>query len=256
MEWHDEAIVLSLRRHGESATILEALTREHGRHLGLVHGGGASSKARAMLQPGNRVRLVWRARLSDHLGAFVAELVRARASAMFENAASLAGLNAFAAVASAVLPERETHLAAFDAGEALLDAIAEQDAVDWLPLYVRWEAGLLDELGFGLDLSICAATGSTENLLYVSPRSGRAVSETAAEPYKDRLLKLPGFLRGDGTSPGGEDTLAGLALTAYFLDHRVLIPHGKSLPEARRRLHDVAAKVTTPKSETESSGQH
>ena len=137
-------------------------------HLGLVH-GGASSKARATWQPGNRVRLVWRARLADHLGSYVAELARARASAMFETAAALAGLNAFAAIASTVLPEREPHRAAFEAGEALLDAMADHDATDWLPLYARWEAGLLDELGFGLDLASCAATGATENLSHVSP---------------------------------------------------------------------------------------
>ncbi len=245
MEWQDEGIVLSLRRHGENASILEALTRDHGRHLGLVHGGAVSSKARAMLQPGNRVKLSWRARLSEHLGAYTVELALARAAAMFETSAALTGLNAFTAVASAVLPEREPHLAAYDAGEAVLDAIAEHEPQDWLPLYVRWEAGLLDELGFGLDLSSCAATGVTENLNYVSPRSGRAVSEDAAEPYRDRLLRLPAFLRGDGDS-APDDVVAGLQLTAHFLDHRVLVPHGKTLPDARRRLQDLAGRLKTP----------
>jgi DNA repair protein RecO (recombination protein O) len=249
MEWQDEAIVLSLRRHGENASILEALTRDHGRHLGLVHGGGVSSKARAMLQPGNRVKLSWRARLSEHLGAYTAELAQARSAAMFESGGALIGLNAFVAVASAVLPEREPHRAAFTAGEAVLDAIAEHEPEDWLPLYVRWEAGLLDELGFGLDLASCAASGTTENLTYVSPKSGRAVSEEAAAPYRDKLLRLPGFLLGTDVVDA-TDAVAGLDLTAHFLDRRVLAPHDKTLPDARRRLHDLAGRIKTPKNDS------
>jgi DNA repair protein RecO (recombination protein O) len=242
MEWADEAIVLSVRPYGETSAIVEALTREHGRHLGLVH-GGASRKAKAMLQSGNSLHLTWRARLNEHLGSFHAELLRARAGVLLERRELLAGLNAFAAVAAVVLPEREPHAGVYRAAELLLDAIAEQDFAHWGPLYVRWETGLLDELGFGLDLSRCAATGSTDDLIYVSPRSGRAVSREGGAAYADRLLKLPAFLWGSqNAAPSPMDILAGLRLTAYFLLDRVLQPHGKELPSARVRLQELAAR--------------
>lgn len=252
MEWSDDAIVLALRPHGESAAILEALTCEHGRHLGLVH-GGASSKRRATLQPGNQVRLTWRARLSEHLGTFTAEPVRVRAHAIFERRLALAGLNAFTAVAVAALPEREPHRPAFEGATVLLDAIVDHDFTDWAPLYVRWELGLLDELGFGLDLTRCAKTGTTENLLYVSPRTGRAVCAEGAGPYRDRLLALPAFLLGRRGPPAPSnvpanvlaDLLAGLTLTEHFLDSSVLAPHDKKVPQARKRLTELAARVTT-----------
>jgi DNA repair protein RecO (recombination protein O) len=240
MDWSDDGLVLSLRPHGETSAILEALTRAHGRHLGLVH-GGVSAKRRATLQPGNTVRLGWRARLSEHLGTFTAEPLRARAGDMFEARASLTGLNAFTAIASAVLPEREPHLPAFEEGEHLLDMLAGHGMEEWGPAFMRWELSLLEELGFGLDLTACAATGTTENLIYVSPRSGRAVSKEAGEVYKDRLLKLPGFLL-DGTHPPNAAEIAdALQLTAFFLEHWVLEPHGKALPEPRRRLAELAA---------------
>ncbi len=243
MEWSDEGIVLSARAHGESSGILDALTRSHGRHLGLVRGGGAS-KGRAVLQPGNRVKLTWRGRLSEHLGTYVVELSVSRASDMFERRASLAGLNAFSAIAAAVLPEREPHEAAYEGADALLDAIAGHDFADWAPLFVRWEIGLLDELGFGLDLARCAATGATDDLIYVSPRTGRAVSRTSGEAYRDRLLRLPAFLLGSQAgAPGPADLLAGLTLTAHFLDSWVLSPHGKTVPEPRVRLADLAARA-------------
>ncbi len=242
MEWSDEAIVLSVRPYGETSAIVEALTREHGRHLGLVH-GGASRKAKAMLQPGNSLHLTWRARLNEHLGSFHTEPLRARAGVLLERRELLAGLNAFAAVAVAVLPEREPHAGVYRAAELLLDAIAEQDFAHWAPLYVRWETGLLDELGFGLDLSRCAASGSTDDLIYVSPRSGRAVSRGGGAAYADRLLKLPPFLLGSqNAAPLPADILDGLKLTAYFLLDRVLQPHGKELPSARVRLQELAAR--------------
>ena len=244
MEWSDEGIVLTLRPHGESSGILEALTRNHGRHLGLVRGGG-STKGRASLQPGNRVKLTWRARLSENLGVYVAELARARASDMFEDRAALAGLNAFAAVAGAVLPEREPHSAAFVAAEVLLETMASQSFEDWAPLFVLWEVGLLNELGFGLDLSRCAATGSADDLVYVSPRTGRAVSRSAGDRYRDRLLQLPAFLLGRQAGGGTpRDALMGLELTAHFLAQWVLAPHHKTIPEARSRLTQFAARTT------------
>ena len=243
MEWSDEAIVLNLRPHGESGGILEALTRAHGRHLGLVRGGGAA-KGRAMLQAGNRLRVTWRARLSDHLGIYTVELARARAGDMFEDRAALAGLNAVSAIASAVLPEREPHEAAFEGADALLEAIAAHDFADWGPLFVRWELGLLNELGFGLDLTRCAATGSPDDLIYVSPRSGRAVSRQAGDPYRERMLTLPLFLLGRQAGEATpQDLVSGLMLTAHFLESWVLMPHNKTMPEARQRLADLAARA-------------
>jgi DNA repair protein RecO (recombination protein O) len=243
MEWSDEGIVLSLRPHGESSGILDALTRAHGRHTGLVR-GGVSPKRRAMLQPGNRVRLTWRARLSENLGIYVAELAEARAHEMFERRSSLLGLNAFVAVAAAALPEREPHGPAFEGAEAMLAMIAEHEFADWAPLYVHWEMGLLDELGFGLDLSRCAATGTSENLIYVSPKSGRAVSAEPGAPYRGRMLSLPAFLRNGGRAESSaQDILDGLKLTAHFLEQSVLLPHGHGLPEARQRLSEFAARA-------------
>ena len=241
MEWADEGIVLSVRPYGETSAIVEALTHLHGRHLGLVH-GGASRKSRAMLQPGNSLHITWRARLNEHLGSLHAELLRARAGALLERRDALIGLNAFSAMAASVLPEREPHVGVYGAAEVLLDAIAEQDFTHWPPLYVRWESGLLDDLGFGLDFSRCAATGLTQDLIYVSPRSGRAVSREAGEPYADRLLRLPPFLLGSQSAePSAADILDGLKLTAYFLLERVLQPHGKELPQPRIRLQELAA---------------
>src|SRR5258707_71357 len=174
MEWNDDAIVLSSRAHGESGAILELLTREHGRHAGLVR-GGASRRIKPALQPGNSVHVQWRARLEEHLGSFTCELASARAGELMDSRDALAGLNAFTSVASAAVPEREAHAAVFRGGEIVLDAMMANDAAHWLALYVRWEAGLLEALGFGMDLSECAATGVKDNLGYVSPRSGRAV---------------------------------------------------------------------------------
>lgn len=242
MEWTDDAIVLSVRGHGETGAILEALTREHGRHMGLVR-GGASRRSKPTLQPGNSIHVHWRARLEDHLGSYVAELTRARAGDMLENRAALAGLNAFAAIAAAAMPEREAHAPVFNAAEILLDAIATDDFAHWAPLYVKWEAGLLDALGFGLDLSRCAATGVVDNLIYVSPRTGRAVSAEGGALYKERLFPLPPFLLGSqNADPATADITAGLRLTAHFLLDRVLNPHNREMPAARQRLDEFAAR--------------
>lgn len=242
MDWTDDAIVLSSRRHGENDIILEVLTRERGRHLGLVH-GGASRKRKAALLPGNSLTLSWRARLAEHLGNFTVELRRERAGALLENRISLVGLSAFADVSRAVLPEREPHPAVHDAGSILLDAIADRGFSDWAPLYVRWEIGVLEALGFGLDLSRCAVTGSVENLKFVSPRSGRAVSAAAAEPWRDRLFELPAFLVDNRQAVGSEGSIrAGLRLSGHFLAARVLTPHNQAMPAARARLDALAAR--------------
>ena len=239
MEWTDDAIVISVRAHGESSAIVEALTHAHGRHLGLVR-GGASRRTKPVLQPGNSIQLHWRARLNEHLGNFTAELTKARAGDMLESREALAGLNAFTAVAAAALPEREVHTPVFEAATLLLDAMQQTDFAHWGALYVRWEAGLLEELGFGLDLTRCASTGTTENLIYVSPRTGRAVSAEAGAPYKDRLFALPGFLLGSqNATPDAADIAAGLRLTGAFLLDRVLTPHGRTMPQARMRLESL-----------------
>lgn len=241
MEWSDDGIVLAVRPHGESSAILEVLTRLHGRHAGLVR-SGASRKSKAAFQPGNSLHLVWRARLNEHLGNFAAEPVRSRAGLIIEHREALAGLNAFSTMSSAVLPEREAHQSVFEAAEFLLDAIAADDFAHWGPLYVRWETGLLEELGFGLDLSHCVVSGATDDLEFVSPRSGRAVSRAAAAPYKERLLALPPFLLASQNAAPIADIRAGLRLTAHFLLERVLRPHGKELPAARLHLEDLASR--------------
>lgn len=242
MEWSDDAIVLSARRHGETDIVLETLTREHGRHLGLVH-GGASRRIKSALLPGNALNVVWRARLSEHLGSFAIELRRERAGAILESRDALIGLNAFAAVAREVLPEREPHAPVYDAAEILLDGIASSEFSHWAPLYVRWEMGVLDALGFGLDLARCAATGQTDNLRYVSPKTGRAVSSEAGEPWHGRLFELPAFLIAPrDASIDAKDIEAGLRLTGHFLYERVLGPHQRQIPTARSRLDALAAR--------------
>ena len=239
MEWNDDAIVLSSRAHGESGAILELLTRDHGRHAGLVR-GGASRRVKPTLQPGNSVHVQWRARLEEHLGSFTCELARARAGELMDSRDALAGLNAFTAVTSAAMPEREAHAAVYLGGEILLDAMLADDTAHWLPLYVRWEAGLLEALGFGLDLRECGATGVKDDLVYVSPRTGRAVSRDAAGIYASRLFRLPGFLTGDqNEETHADEVAAGLALTGHFLLERVLRPHGKEMPPARLRLDTI-----------------
>jgi DNA repair protein RecO (recombination protein O) len=240
MEWNDDAIVLSSRAHGENGAILELLTRDHGRHAGLVR-GGASRRVKPTLQPGNSVHVQWRARLEEHLGTFTCELARSRAGDLMDSRERLAGLNAFTAMTSAAVPEREAHAAVFLGGEVLLDAMTREDALHWMALYIRWEVGLLEAMGFGLDLSACAATGATAGLTYVSPKSGRAVSRDGAGTYASRLFALPAFLLDAGAGePSPQEIAAGLALTGHFLLERVLQPHGRQMPPARLRLDALA----------------
>jgi DNA repair protein RecO (recombination protein O) len=243
IEWTDEAIVLAARRHGETAAIVSLLTRAHGRHAGLVH-GGAGRRARGVYEPGNRVAVAWRARLPEHLGHFACELVESRAAALLDDALRLAGLTAATALVDAALPEREPHTRVFDSLNRLLDRLCAAELVaPWPAQYVRFELDLLSDLGFGLDLSRCAATGREDDLAFVSPKTGRAVSAAAAEPYRDRLLPLPGFLTArDGADAGiaAEAVLVGLRLTGYFLDQHVLAHRpaqgADRLPAARERL--------------------
>jgi DNA repair protein RecO (recombination protein O) len=233
MEWQDRAIILMVRSHGESSAIVEVLTPTFGRHAGLVR-GATGKRLRGILQPGNVVDVHWRARLSEHLGTFSFEAVEARAPALFDDALALGGLASASAMASLTLPEREAQPRIFEAFDVL---IAQMPNIEiWPALYVRWEAGVLRELGYGLQLDRCAATGSAENLTHVSPRSGQAVCAEAAEPYLDKLLTLPGFLRREPAPLKAGDVQAGLILTGYFLERRVLWPVDKVLPEARTRM--------------------
>ena len=240
MEWSDDAIVLTSRPHGETGLVLELLTRDHGRHAGLVRGGTAR-RVKPALQPGNSVHVGWRARLEEHLGSFTCELARARAGELMNSREALAGLNAFTAMTSAAMPEREAHAPVFVGGEVLLDAMTSQDALHWMTLYIRWEVGLLEALGFGLDLRECAATGATSDLAYVSPKSGRAVSRDGAGTYAARLFALPAFLLDSSAdAPTPKEVRGGLALTGHFLLERVLQPHGRQMPAARLRLDALA----------------
>lgn len=231
MEWREEAIVLGARKHGETSAIVEVLTRDHGRHAGLVR-SGRSKRMRPVLQQGNLVDVSWRARLEEHLGSFTIEPVAMNAALIMDEPLKLAGLTTLTALCS-LLPEREPHADIFDATSLILSNLENDDV--WPALLVRWEAGLLDCLGFGLDLSCCAATGETSDLIYVSPKSGRAVGAVAGEPYKTRLLALPGFLLGSGkASPA--DLLDGFVLTGFFLNRHLSEPRGIELPDSRERL--------------------
>lgn len=238
MEWTDRGIVLGGRKHGEAAVILDVLTPDRGRCKGLVR-GGAGKRLSGALQPGNELLLTWRARLHEHLGAFQAELKTARAAYLIEHPGKLAVATASCALVQLSCPEHEPHRALFDGLSALLDSLrdngAHEDAM--AAAYIAWEAALLTELGFGLDLTQCALSGARDGLAFVSPRTGRAVTAEAAGHYREHLLPLPAFLaprkRSDAAPP---DLLAGFALTGHFLERHVLAPHGQSLPPARDRL--------------------
>ncbi|MCR5875516.1 DNA repair protein RecO [Phenylobacterium sp. J426] len=234
-EFEDDAYVLTARVHGESGAIVELLTERHGKYAAHVAGGN-SRKIRPFLQPGVRVLVRYRARVAEQLGSAQLEPVGEGPAALFDDPLALSGLSAAAAVAAGALPEREPHPGAFLAFEALVGALAHPDI--WPAVFVRFEAGLLQDLGFGLDLSKCAATGSVDDLVYVSPRTGRAVSRAAGEPYKDRLLTLPPFMLAAQYGLGAGDVSAGLALTGHFLEAFIFGPLNRPLPPARLWLLD------------------
>ncbi len=240
MDWSDEGILLSAKPLGEANAIAELLTLRHGRHLGLVR-GGRSRRIRPLLQPGNLIRVSWRARLLEHLGGFNVELVEAHAARVLDDATSLAAISSLASLAR-LLPERDPHPSLYAAALNVLRSF--DHAGLWPMLLVRWELQLLGELGFGLDLSECAATGVDADLAYVSPRSGRAVSRDAGAPYCTKLLKLPAFLLDDAAPASGADIVAGLSLTGHFLERDVLAPQGLTLPQARERLVTLLARAT------------
>ena len=234
MEWRDEGVIIGLKKYGETSVILEAMTRAHGRHLGIVR-GGRSRRHAAMLQPGNSVDLVWRARLDGHLGMYQVEATRMRAAGVIDSAAALYALGTVACHLR-LLPERDAHEELYDALLVLLDHLS--DARTACALLARFERALLGDLGFGLDFACCAATGTTDDLVYVSPKTGRAVCRTAGEPYRDRLLPLPGFMRGErATEPMPTGAIAdALHLTGYFLTRHVFEPRGLAMPDQRAHL--------------------
>jgi DNA repair protein RecO (recombination protein O) len=235
MDWQDQGFVLAARRHGESDAILTVLTREHGRHLGIVK-GGTGRRQRAVVEIGNAVTAHWHARLTEHLGRFQVELAAPHAAMCMADPARLAALSAACAMLDAALPEREPHEDVFDDFAALVEQLSRK-AVDWPAQYNRWEARLLSSLGFGLDLSQCAVTGKTEGLAFVSPKTGRAVTAEAGKLHKDRLLPLPAFLIRDREKPGREELIAGLRLTGYFLERHVFAHALRpGATEARTRL--------------------
>jgi DNA repair protein RecO (recombination protein O) len=235
MQWTDEGIVIGVKRHGEASAILELMTREHGRHLGLVR-GGFGSRLKPVLQTGNSVTANWRARLDEHLGHYTVEPMRQRASDFFGAPHAIYGVTHLAAMMR-LLPERDPHAGLYSVFEEIL--VRLEDPVLAAPLVVRFELQILTELGFGLDLAQCVSTGTTDDLIYVSPKSGRAVSRLAGAPYADKMLHLPAFLQDLAIEPQGRDLADGFALTGYFLERHVLLPRGLTLTD--ERAHFIAA---------------
>jgi DNA repair protein RecO (recombination protein O) len=229
MHWTDEGIVLGVKRHGEANAILELMTRDHGRHLGLVR-GGFGSRLKPVLQAGNSVSAGWRARLDEHLGTYTVEGLLLRAANFFSAPHAIYGVSHLAALMR-LLPERDPHPGLYEALDDVLNHL--DDAAIVAPIVVRFELQLLSELGFGLDLERCAATGESGDLVYVSPKSGKAVSRTAGEPWAEKMLRLPTFMRERGATPTSRDLADGFALTGYFLTRHVLEPRGLALGEER-----------------------
>ncbi len=235
IEWRDEGALLKVRKHGESSAIIEVFTESHGRAAGVVR-GGTSRKIAPILQPGAQLDVTWKARLEDHLGSFTIEPVRSRAASVMSDRLALAGLNAVTALLSFVLPEREPHDAFYRRSIQLLDLLGQNEI--WPLAYLQWEMALLEDFGFGLDLSTCAVTGETNDLFYVSPRTGRAVARHAAGEWADKLLPLPPVMVGQGDADTAE-VLRALTTTGHFLEHHLAPSLGdRHLPEARLRLLD------------------
>ncbi len=233
-QWASDAIALSARKFGENDAILEVFTPDRGRTAGLVYGGTSKTK-RALLEPGSRLALAWKSRSDEQLGFF--ETIESRGggpAALMDDAAALSALSSVAALLQAATPERSHCIGLYEATEILLDAL--HDTSGWPVLYIRWEQGFLSELGYGLDLSKCALTGTMEDLAWVSPKTGRAASRAAGEPFADKLLVLPPFLLGGQNKAQSGDVADGFALTGHFIGRELLDPLRKTMPEARARL--------------------
>ncbi len=239
IEWRDEAFVLATRPFGETSAIVEVFTPTMGRHAGVVR-GGASRKMAPVLQPGAQIDVHWKARLNEHLGAFTLEPTRSRAAVAMGDRLALAGLNAVCALLVAVLPERESQPQLYEHSKQLLDLLGQSGV--WPLAYLRWEQMLLEQMGFGLDLSACAVRGVNEDLAYVSPRSGKAVSREAAGEWADRLLDLPPVLAGKGEASEAE-ILKALETTGWFVENRLVKSLGdRPVPVARGRLLEAIAR--------------
>lgn len=240
IEWTDEAALLSSRPFGETSVIIEVFSETHGRHAGVVR-GGTSRKVAPVLQPGAQLSVTWKARLDSHLGSFTVEPIRSRAATAMGDRLALAGLNAVCALLSMVLPERETHPPLYERTINLLDLLGQSDL--WPLAYLRWEQALLEEMGFAMDLSACAVHGVNEDLAFVSPRSGRAVSREGAGKWVDRLLPLPPVLAGKGDASNAEIVTA-LGTTGFFIENRLIKSLGdRPMPKARARLLDAIARL-------------
>ncbi len=235
MEWQDEGLVIGARKYGEAAVILELMTRGHGRHLGVVR-GGRSKAMRSVLQPGNLVAATWRARLEDHMGAFAIEPLANRAARYLDRAAALHGVTLLAALLR-LLPERDPHAPLFGMADVIAAGLSSPDAA--APLMARFELELLAALGFGLDLSACALTGTRDDLAYVSPKSGRAVSRDAGAPWSPRLLAYPRFLQEETEGPPIQEIIEAFRLTGYFLMRDVMGPRGGAMPASRALYIDA-----------------
>lgn len=246
-EWSDQAVVLSARAHGEGGAVLSVMTERHGRHNGYVH-GAKSSRLRGMMEPGTLLDITWKSRVADQLGTFSFEHGINQSAVLLDDPLKLSALLAACSLCDQALPEREVHPGLFHGMSALI-ATLKTDV--WAPAYVMWEIALLKELGFGMDLTRCVAGGSKTDLTHVSPKSGCAVSREKAEPYKDKLLKLPDFLAGRGLDVDNlSDTLDGLRLTGYFLTNWVFAHHSQGIPEARLRFQSLFAKNVPDKLES------
>lgn len=242
ISWTDDAALLATRPFGETSVIIEVFSEEHGRHAGVVR-GGTSRKVAPLLQPGAQLSVTWKARLDQHLGSFTVEPIRSRAAAAMGDRLSLAGLNAVCGLLTMVLPEREAHAPLYDRTMGLLDLLGQTDI--WPLAYLRWEQALLEEMGFGMDLSACAVRGVNEDLAFVSPKSGKAVSRDAAGEWADRLLALPPVLAGNGDATPDEIVKA-LATTGYFIENRLIKSLGdRPMPAARARLLDAIGRYST-----------
>ena len=243
-EWTDDGLILSIRPHGERNAVISLFTEENGRHAGLVHAYDASSK-RGTVQIGNMVQAKWRARLIEQLGTYQLELIKNLSAVFLDDAVKLAGLSSCCAILDVSLPERDANVSVWRATTALIEIISLADHLeDWLGFYIKWEMNLLEQLGFGLDLHSCAVSGLTDTLIYVSPRSGRAVHQNHAGDYADRLLRLPSFLQSEKITASVSKTALwdGLTLTGYFVSRRVFSLINKDLPQSRLRLAHLVAK--------------
>ncbi|MCI5049976.1 MAG: DNA repair protein RecO [Rickettsiales bacterium] len=237
MQWNDTALILSISKFSEHDAVVRVLSREHGLYSGIAKRGLGKSK-RGIYQPGNLVHAEWKARLEQHMGSFDCELAKPFAALLMKHPHKLAGLNAACSMIPLAMEERDPHAQLYDAFMHVISQMIGGD--EWISDYIRFEMTLLREAGYGLDLSRCVATGAQEDLVYVSPKSGCAVSEAAGRPYHERMLKLPRFLR-EEVKPVEDEIHEAFRLTSHFLSSWLLEPLGKRMPQARERLLQVVS---------------